>query len=50
MWEIFFNDNKNKSKGRQRAIRRNTEIEKFKIKQKTGKYNSNISNIILNKN
>ena len=29
MWEIFFNDNKNKSKGRQRDIRRNTEIEKF---------------------
>ena len=37
----------NQKEGRE-IVRRNIEIER--LKQKTGKYNSNISNIILNKN
>ena len=41
---------KTNQKESREIVRRNIEIEKLKIKQKTGKYNSNISNIILNKN
>ena len=48
--KFFFMIIKTNQKESREIVRRNIEIEKLKIKQKTGKYNSNISNIILNKN
>ena len=39
----------NQKEGKE-IVKRNIKIEKWKKKQKTGKYNSNTSNIILNKN
>ena len=39
----------NQKEGKE-IVKTNIKIEKWKRKQKTGKYNSSTSNIILNKN